>query len=103
MAPQPKDYEALLKEIDKLSPKGGGKSLSVADSLDALLKSLHSAKAALRSESTEKSVGDIIAEVGKGVEEKRANVEERQKEFYNTLGKLGKALDKVRHHQSRRD
>ncbi|EJD06029.1 ubiquitin-protein ligase E3 [Fomitiporia mediterranea MF3/22] len=83
-----------LKELDKLqklTTNGKGKSVGVAESLDGLLAALRDVKE--RVESGTASEQDV-ANIEKIVEERRKEIDERQKEVHATLGRIGKALDK---------
>ena len=85
-----------LKELAKLeklasgAPAGRGKAPSVDQSLDALLESLRNAKE--RFQNGTGSQATLVA-LAKTVEDKKREVDERQKEVYNALAKVGKALD----------
>ncbi|KAI0664914.1 Sfi1 spindle body protein-domain-containing protein [Cubamyces menziesii] len=89
--------EGPLKELAKLeklaagTPSAKGKAPSVDQSLDALLDSLRNAK-----ESFQEGTGSqaMLETLAKTVEEKKKEVDDRQKEVYNALAKFGKALDK---------
>lgn len=86
-----------LKELAKLerltsNASSKGKSPSINDSLDSLLYSLREVKDRLQAGSATDETLNILA---KTVEGKKKDVDDRQKEVYNTLAKLGKALDKV--------
>lgn len=97
------DYDAVYKELDKLDSLYGSahinvkpsksKTKTIPVSLDDLLATLHDAKRQL-------AVGAIpVAEaaqaVNKAVEVSKKDIDDRQKEVYNSLNRLGKALDKV--------
>lgn len=89
--------EGPLKELvklEKLTDKGSGKgkSASIGTSLDSLLQSLRDVKDRLEA-GTE--TGDTFGQLSKTVETKKKEVDERQKEIYNSLSRFGKALDKV--------
>ncbi|CCL99151.1 uncharacterized protein FIBRA_01166 [Fibroporia radiculosa] len=88
--------DAALKELAKLEKlvSGGsskGKSPSIDDSLDSLLYSLREVKDRLQAGTATDETFNILA---KTADNKKKEVEDRQKEIYNTLGKVGKALDK---------
>ncbi|KAF7294981.1 CTLH domain-containing protein [Mycena indigotica] len=89
--------DAPLKELAKLEKltASKGKGPSISDSLDALLISLREAKHAI-SESAASGItpDQVIKELGQAVDSKKKEVEERQKEVYNSVSRLGKALDK---------
>jgi hypothetical protein len=87
--------DPLLKELTKLErlTAANGKGLSFGHSLDSLLHSLQEAKddflAGNCSEERHKQLSQLV-------ESKKKEVDERQKEVYSVLSRLGKALDKVR-------
>ncbi|KAL0946957.1 hypothetical protein HGRIS_013113 [Hohenbuehelia grisea] len=88
--------DAALKELDKLEKltsqtSSKGKSPSIADSLDSLLQSLRDVHT--RCTSGEATPADL-SQLSKVVEGKKKEVDERQKEIYSSLSRLGKALDK---------
>ncbi|KAF4615281.1 hypothetical protein D9613_003017 [Agrocybe pediades] len=85
--------DALLKELTKLekATTANGKGPTIAQSLDSLLAMLHQAKEAfLSGRGTQQ---DLVA-LAKAVEAKKKEVDDRQKEVYSVLSRLGKALDK---------
>lgn len=87
-----------LKELAKLeklasNASAKGKAPNINDSLDALLHSLREVKDRLQVGSATEDTLSILART---VEGKKKEVDERQKEVYNTLNRLGKTLDKVR-------
>lgn len=98
------EYDAIYKELDKLdtlyasSGKKGAsaksKTKSIPASLDALLVSLLDAKQQLASRS--KTVAEVAVSVTAAVDTSKKEIEDRQKEIYNSLNRMGKALDKVR-------
>lgn len=105
MAGAQSDYDAIYKEIDKLDllldnkrgasngkPVPKSKTKPITNSLDALLTSLNQAKAQLIAG---KDIGDIASIVEKTVETSKKEIEDREKEMYNTLNKIGKAIDKA--------
>ncbi|THH32103.1 hypothetical protein EUX98_g2081 [Antrodiella citrinella] len=90
--------DASLKELAKLEKlvsnsngAGKGKSLSISDSLDSLLVSLRDAKGRIQSGADS---ADTYTTLSKTVVSTRKDVDERQKEVYNSLARYGKALDK---------
>ena len=91
--------EPSLKELGKLeklvSSTGSskGKSASIESSLDSLLQSLQETKEGILSGSTST---DTFSTLQKKVETTKKDVDERQKEVYNSLARFGKTLDKVR-------
>ncbi|KAF8326027.1 CTLH/CRA C-terminal to lish motif domain-containing protein [Cantharellus anzutake] len=98
-----KDNDAILKELDKLeylfhgsseAPKVvsvKSKSSSIPKSLDGLLAALGDAKRQLASGVSSDVVKDSL---GKAVEARKKDMDERLKEVYNSLGRIGKSLDK---------
>ncbi len=88
-----------LKELAKLeklasgAPAGKAKAPSIDQSLDALLDSLRIAKEHFLNGTGSQATLEALA---KTVEDKKKEIDERQKEVYNTLARVGKALDKVR-------
>lgn len=91
--------DGALKELAKLeqltdpsaSPKG--KTPSIDQSLDGLLNTLRTARDKVAAGTA--SPVTLVA-LPKSVDACRKEVEERHKEVYNALARLGKALDKVR-------
>jgi hypothetical protein len=89
--------EGPLKELarlEKLTSKSttANKSTTIIDSLDSLLQCLNDAKAAFEDGSGNE---DTILQVVQAVDAHKREVEDRQKEVYSSLSRLGKALDKV--------
>ncbi len=90
--------EAALKELTKLEKLTGdssakAKSASIFDSLDSLLDSLRAAR--------QLCVEDILpqdtcVDLSRTVEARKKDIDERQKEIYSSMSRLGKALEKVR-------
>ena len=94
-----------LKELAKLeklqafpsplstSSKATSKSTpSVSETLDSLLNSLQELKQRVEAG----TISEVdVQEAAKLVEEKKKELDERQKEIHGSLGKLGKAIDKV--------
>lgn len=97
------DYDPIYKELDKLdalyantgrkSASAKSKTKSIPASLDALLASLHDAKQQLASRN--KSVAEVAISVTAAVSTSKKEIDDRQKEIYNSLNRMGKALDKV--------
>ena len=83
-----------LAKLEKLTENGSGKgkSASIGTSLDSLLQSLRDVKDRLEA-GTETE--DTFSQLAKTVEARKKEVDERQKEIYNSLSRFGKALDKV--------
>ncbi|KAF8163256.1 ubiquitin-protein ligase E3 [Crassisporium funariophilum] len=85
--------DSSLKELTKLerSTAAKGKGSTIADSLDSLLQSLQEAKQAfLAGNCTE----DHLRALARTVENKKKEVDDRQKEVYSVLSRFGKTLDK---------
>ncbi|PBK78094.1 hypothetical protein ARMSODRAFT_991560 [Armillaria solidipes] len=88
--------EAALKELTKLEKLTGdssakAKSASISDSLDSLLDSLHDAR--------QLCVEDVLPQdacmnLSRTVEARKKDTDERQKEIYSSMSRLGKALEK---------
>ncbi|TRM57578.1 hypothetical protein BD626DRAFT_514347 [Schizophyllum amplum] len=87
--------DACLAEIAKLekltSPTGKGKAPPVPDSLDSLLQSLHEARAQCETGSLS---APSLKQLSRTVDARKKDIDDRQKEVYNAVAKLGKALDK---------
>jgi|ERR1700722_826517 len=89
--------EGPLKELAKLeklttrsSPKG--KFTTINEPLDSLLQSLRQAKDRIETEGVSEDVAIQLSQI---IEARKKELDDRQKELYNTLSRLGKALDKV--------
>ncbi|KAF7322935.1 CTLH domain-containing protein [Mycena chlorophos] len=84
-----------LKELAKLEKLTAtkGKGPSISDSLDSLLNSLRDAKHSL-SHAAETSSDEVLRQLADSVDMNKKEVDERQKEIYNAMTRLGKALDK---------
>jgi hypothetical protein len=85
-----------LKELSKLEKLTSGPlkgKVSISDSLDSLLQSLREAKDAIQPGTVSP---DLLLQLSQTVDVKKKEVDERQKEVYNSVSRLGKALDKVR-------
>ena len=87
--------DPLLKELTKLErlTAANGKGTSIGYSLDSLLLSLQEAKEDFLAGNCTK---ERLKQLSQLVESKKKEVDERQKEVYSVLSRLGKALDKVR-------
>jgi len=83
-----------LTKLEKLTAKSStkGKPTSVDDSLSSLLQSLHEAKARIETDGVS---DDTILQLVQTIEAKKKEVDDKQKELYNSLSRMGKALDKV--------
>lgn len=73
------------KTVPKESP-------SVSETVDSLLSSLQELKQRVEAGTTSE---EVVHDVVRLVEEKKKELDERQKEIHGSLGKLGKAIDKV--------
>lgn len=86
--------DASLKELTKLETltAANGKSPSIIDSLDSLLGSLREAKEEfLAGNCTVEQLNQLT----QTIESKKREVEDRQKEVYSALSRLGRTLDRV--------
>ncbi|KAF9510400.1 hypothetical protein BS47DRAFT_1300282 [Hydnum rufescens UP504] len=97
-----KEGDPILKELDKLeflfhnasTPALSSikvKSPSIPSSLDALLSSLTDAKRQLDSGVSPNTVG---AQISNAIDGRKKDIDERLKEVYNSLGRIGKTLEK---------
>lgn len=91
--------DGALKELDKLqhltsdSPSTGkSKTPAIHESLDSLLHTLHAHKKRLEAGISSEAE---LATLAKTVESRKKEIDERQKEIYNSLARYGKSLDKV--------
>ena len=88
--------EGPLKELAKLekltSKSAKGKAASVDDSLVSLLQSLRDAKERLEGGA---ATEETVVELAQTVDAIKKDVDDKQKEVYSSLSRLGKALDKV--------
>ena len=81
-----------LLSASTLSSNKGKQTASVSDTLDGLLAALRDVKERIEAGIASENDMSNISQV---VDEKRSEVEDRQKEIHGTLGRIGKALDKV--------
>jgi E3 ubiquitin-protein transferase RMND5 len=82
-----------LAKLEKLTSKSlKGKAASVDDSLVSLLQSLRDAKDRLE---VGVETEETIIQLAQTVDGIKKDVDDRQKEVYSSLSRLGKALDKV--------
>lgn len=92
----PKDYsEVEYSNYSSSFSRGNGKgkqTIGIHDSLEGLLAALRDVKERLEAGTASE---DDVLNVSKIVEERKKEVDDRQKEVYATLGKIGKALDKA--------
>lgn len=86
--------DASLKELTKLEKltAANGRGPSIGQSLESLLKALHDARAAFVAGNCSE---EDLKQLALIVEAKKKEIDERQKEVYSALSRLGKALDKV--------
>lgn len=83
-----------LKELAKLEKltavKGTGQAIS--DWLDSLISSLQDSKNSI----TESDIDEeILLQLSRSIESTKKDIDDRQKEVYSSVSRLGKALDKV--------
>lgn len=84
---------AKLEKLTDFSPRTSkGKVSSVADSLDSLLDALHDVKQRIEAGTASE---EVVMDLTNIVEERKKEIEERQKEVYGAINRYGKALDKV--------
>ncbi|KAI6106414.1 CTLH/CRA C-terminal to lish motif domain-containing protein, partial [Pisolithus croceorrhizus] len=85
-----------LKELAKLRAvtegTSKGRNPSIEGSLDSLLQTLHQVKNKIETESRNKDTLVLLAQT---IEAKKKEIDEKQKEIYNAIVRLGKALDKT--------
>ena len=90
--------DAQLKELAKLeklvsnASSGKSKKPSIDDSLDSLIRTLQEAKDRLQSGSASR---ETFTDIASKVDSTKTEVDVRQKEIYNSLVRLNKAMDKV--------
>jgi hypothetical protein len=84
--------DAALRELTKLEKYTDSNSSSIHHALNSLLQALQDGKAALLAG---QSSEDCLEQLATAVEAKKKEIDERQKELYTILSRLGKALDKV--------
>jgi hypothetical protein len=85
-----------LAKLEKLTAKTSakGKSTAVSDPLESLLQSLRQAKDRVEKEGVSE---DVTVQLAQTIEARKKEIDDKQKEVYNALARLGKALDKVGH------
>ena len=87
-----------MKELTKLeklasnSSSSKGKSPCITDSLDSLIRSLHETRESIQNGSTNETT---FSGLSQKVDSAKKDIDDRQKEIYNSLAKFGKTLDKV--------
>lgn len=86
-----------LKDLAKLRTvtegTSKGRNPSIEYSLDSLLQTLHQVRSRLEAGTTTEDTFALLAQT---VEAKKKEVDEKQKEIYNAIARVGKSLDKVR-------
>jgi len=96
MIPDECKMDATLKELaklEKLTADGKAKSPSIDQTLDALLSTLRAEQERIQSGNASPETFEGLATK---VESLKKDLDDRQKEIYNSLSRYGKALDKVR-------
>jgi hypothetical protein len=83
-----------LAKLEKLTAKTAakGKTTATNDPLDSLLQFLRQAKDSVENDGVSE---EVVAELVQAVESRKKEVDDRQKEWYGALARLGKSLDKV--------
>ncbi len=91
--------ETALKELEKLQKlvsdepsTGKSKAPAIQESLNSLLQTLHVQKKRLEAGLATEAELTTLART---VEARKKEIDERQKEIYNSLARYGKTLDKV--------
>ena len=90
--------DAALKELaklEKLTADGKAKSPPIDHTLDALLATLRAERERVQSGSAS---SDALEGLATKIESLKKDLDDRQKEIYNSISRYGKALDKVRPH-----
>jgi E3 ubiquitin-protein transferase RMND5 len=90
--------DAALKELAKLeklasTSSSKGKSPSVGDSLDSFLRALRETKESVQTGTANEATFSALSQKADST---KKDIDDRQKEIYNSLAKFGKILDKVR-------
>ncbi|KAG2364500.1 CTLH/CRA C-terminal to lish motif domain-containing protein [Suillus spraguei] len=80
-----------LSKLERLTERSKGKTSSIENSLDSLLQSLREVKDRINAGSITEDTYVLLAQT---VEAKKKEIDEKQKEVYNGIARLGKALDK---------
>lgn len=96
MIPDECKMDATLKELaklEKLTADGKAKSPSIDQTLDTLLSTLRAEQERIQSGNASPETFEGLATK---VESLKKDLDDRQKEIYNSLSRYGKALDKVR-------
>jgi E3 ubiquitin-protein transferase RMND5 len=91
--------ETALKELEKLQKltsddpsTSKSKTPPIQESLDSLLLTLHAQKKRLEAGLANEAE---LTSLARTVEARKKEIDERQREIYNSLARYGKALDKV--------
>ena len=91
--------ETALKELEKLQKltsdepsTSKSKTPAIQESLNSLLQTLHAQKKRLEAGLANEAE---LTTLTRTVEARKKEIDERQKEIYNSLARYGKALDKV--------
>lgn len=84
---------AKLERLTAVGTSAKGKTTSISVTLDSLLLSLNQAKEQLQ---TDGMSPQALTTLTRNVETKKKEVDDRQKEIYSSVARIGKALDKVR-------
>ena len=88
-----KELERLQKLVSDEPSVGKSKTPAIQDSLNSLLQTLHVQKKRLEAGLATEAELTTLARTA---EARKKEIDERQKEIYNSLARYGKALDKVR-------
>ncbi|KAH9996893.1 CTLH/CRA C-terminal to lish motif domain-containing protein [Russula vinacea] len=86
-----KELERLQKLVSDEPSSGKSKTPAIQDSLNSLLQTLHVQKKRLEAGLAAEAELTMLART---VEARKKEIDERQKEIYNSLARYGKALDK---------
>ncbi|KAL4074481.1 CTLH/CRA C-terminal to lish motif domain-containing protein [Scleroderma yunnanense] len=88
--------DAPLKDLAKLRAvsegTSKGKNPSIEHSLDSLLQTLYQVKGRLEARTTTEDTFALLAQT---VEARKKEIDEKQKEIYNAIARVGKAFDKT--------
>jgi len=87
-----KELERLNKLVSEEPSMGKSKTPAIQDSLNSLLQTLHVQKKRLEAGLATEAELTLLART---VEARKKEIDERQKEVYNSLARYGKTLDKV--------
>jgi hypothetical protein len=83
-----------LAKLEKLTARSSskGKLTFIDETLRSLIQSLHEAKASIETDGVSE---DAVVQLAQTIDAQKKEVEDRQKEVYSSLSRLGKSLDKV--------